>query len=99
VLKWLASKVQKPSIIPNVSLLFQSDQGTGKDTFFDWFGNNILGSQYYLNEDKAELLFGRFNSLIENRLLIVVNETSAKDTIQMITPVYCFTTQMLPNVT
>ena len=31
-------------------------EGCGKDTIFNWFGNNILGSEYYLNENKMDLI-------------------------------------------
>ena len=36
-------------------------------------GQKILGSKYYVNEDKPELLFGKFNGLSENKILIVIN--------------------------
>ena len=78
-LKWLALKIQRPYEIPNVAFLFQSEQGSGKDTLFNWFGNDILGRKYYVNEDKSDLIFGRFNSKIENKLLIVLNESNQKD--------------------
>ena len=49
-------------------------------TIFNWFGNNILGRDYYFNDDSADLLFGRFNSCIENKILCILNEASGKDT-------------------
>ena len=64
----------------NTSLIIKSVQGAGKDTIFNWFGNKILGSDYYFNDDSAELLFGRFNSCIENKILCILNEASGKDT-------------------
>jgi hypothetical protein len=58
--------VQKPYDNSNkTACIFKSDEGAGKDTILNWFGNNILGKEYYTNEDKLELLFGRFNSEIE----------------------------------
>ncbi len=29
------------------SELFKSIQGTGKDLFFNWFGNDVLGDKFY----------------------------------------------------
>ena len=82
-IKWLAVKIQDPARKVNTSMIFRSVEGTGKDLFFNYFGNNILGSKYYANEDKAELYFGRFNSAIEDIILAVVNESSVKDNMQM----------------
>ena len=82
-IKWLAVKLQDPARKVNTSMIFRSVEGTGKDLFFNYFGNNILGSKYYVNEDKAEIYFGRFNSMIEDRILAVVNESSVKDNMNM----------------
>jgi hypothetical protein len=83
VLMWLSRLVSKPHDITKTSLIFKSTQGTGKDLFFDWFGNNILGSNYYHNEEKPELIFGKFNGVIHNKVLIVLNEASGKDNRQI----------------
>ena len=78
--KFMANLLQHPNNKANTALIFKSIQGAGKDTIFKWFGNNILGKEYYLNEDNIDLIFGRFNSCIENKILIVLNEVSGKDT-------------------
>ena len=80
ILNCLANVVQKPYDKTRTSLIFRSIEGCGKDTFFNWFGDKILGKQYYINDSKTELIFGRFNSCISRKLLIVLNETSHNDT-------------------
>ena len=80
VMRFLARKVQNPKHLTNTALIFKSDEGAGKDLFFNWFGNKIIGSDYYYNTEKPALLFGKFTSSLENKILIVVNETSEKDT-------------------
>jgi hypothetical protein len=80
VLHFLSRKVKTPSKLTGTALIFKSEQGVGKDTFFNWFGRSIIGSKYYFNEQKTELIFGRFNSAIENKLLIIIAETSLKET-------------------
>jgi hypothetical protein len=80
ILNCLANVVQKPHDKTRTSLIFRSIEGCGKDTFFNWFGEKILGKQYYINDSKTELIFGRFNSCISRKLLIVLNETSHNDT-------------------
>ena len=79
-INFLANLLQHPYKKANTSLIFKSIQGAGKDTIFNWFGNNILGKEYYINEDNVELIFGKFNSCIENKILVVINEASGKDT-------------------
>jgi len=83
-INFMARKLQKPYKLTNSAMVFRSAEGCGKDSFFNWFGNKILGHQYYLNEDKTELIFGKFNSSIENKILIVINETSGKDTFSLV---------------
>ena len=82
-INWLSNLVQKPLDISAVMVLFSSVQGVGKDSIFNYMGHKILGSKYYVNEDKPELLFGKFNSIIENKILIVINEASGKDTFKI----------------
>lgn len=79
-INFLANLLQHPYKKANTSLIFKSIQGAGKDSIFNWFGNNILGKEYYMNEDNIELIFGKFNSCIENKILVVINEASGKDT-------------------
>jgi hypothetical protein len=83
-IKYLSVKVQKPYKLTGTSLIFRSVEGCGKDSFFDYFGSKILNAKYYLNEDNIELIFGRFNQLIENKLIVVINETSGGDTFNKI---------------
>ena len=55
------------------SIILNSRQGCGKDLFIDWF-SSIIGTQYYVNTAAQEKLFGNFNSLLEDKLLCVLNE-------------------------
>ena len=82
-IKFLAQKVQKPTQITRTSIVLQSNEGCGKDTFLNWFGNSILGKKYYVNTESIDSIFGRFNGLIQDKVLIVINETSGKDTFQL----------------
>lgn len=83
-LNCLACKVKKPHKLTGTSIIFRSVEGCGKDSFFDYFGKTILNAKYYLNEDNIELIFGRFNQCIENKLIVVINETSGGDTFNKI---------------
>ena len=83
-INFLSRKLRQPYNLTNTAIIFKSEQGAGKDLFLNWFGNNILGSNYYYSTEKPELIFGKFNGVIENKILIVLNETSGKDTFQII---------------
>ncbi len=63
---YLANLIQHPHKKANTAIIIKGVQGCGKDTIFYWFGNNILGKDYYFNDEKTDLIFGRFNSKIEN---------------------------------
>jgi hypothetical protein len=55
--------------------------GTGKDLLLNHFGLNILGSDYFLNEDHLEMLIGgNFNEDISRKVLIVLNESKRAKT-------------------
>ena len=62
-----------------------SDPGVGKDTFYNYLGNNIIGEQYYLNEDFIDMIIGdSFNDIISKKVLIVLNESKKAKTDEII---------------
>jgi hypothetical protein len=82
VLKFLGRKVQKPYLLTRTALLFKGAQGCGKDTLFEWFGNKILGSDYYYSGAFVDI-FSRFNkNYIDKKVLVVVSETGGKETFE-----------------
>eukprot|EP01041_Mallomonas_annulata_P006002 gene6002-12099_t len=89
VIKFLARKIQQRYKLTNTALIFKSNEGAGKDIFFNWFGNKILGFEYYINTEKPELLFGKFTSSLENKIMIVVNEVNGRDTFQINENIKC----------
>lgn len=80
-LNWLAHIVQKPWEKTKVMPIFMSQvEGTGKSMFFNWFGKTLLGEKYYYSTAKTSHIVGRFNSMMENRLLVIFNEVRRSDT-------------------
>jgi hypothetical protein len=51
IINLLANLLQHPQNKANTALTIKSVEGSGKDTIFNWFGNNILGKDYYFNDD------------------------------------------------
>ena len=78
VLKYLSHMIQKPEEIPQVALLFQGLQGTGKDIATSQLGY-MIGQNLIHKEEKCENIFGTFNSCMENKLILQVNEISGTD--------------------
>lgn len=78
IIKYLAHAVQKPGELPRVALVFQSDQGTGKNIFFENFVRKLLGGEYLLQTAEMDKVIGRF-SMINNKLFVIMDETSGKD--------------------
>jgi hypothetical protein len=53
--------------------------GTGKSSMIDYFGNEILGEDYYYVVNDNRELYGNFNGQFQGKLLIVVDEASSKE--------------------
>lgn len=78
VLKWIASIFQKPSFMTTVVLLLLGDQGTGKTTFTDVICT-MMGRYANNNVTSLNAIAGQFNTTIENKKLIVLNELQSID--------------------
>jgi hypothetical protein len=77
MVKWMAHIIQKPRDKVPVGIILQSEQGAGKDLFFKWFIDYVLGEKLGLTTQYIEAVVGRFNSLMENKMLVVVNEITS----------------------
>lgn len=71
---FISRKLRQPSNLTNTAMVIKSIEGCGKDTLLDWIGHKIIGSKMYANDSKMDLFFGQFNSQLENKVLIVLNE-------------------------
>jgi hypothetical protein len=80
LLDCLAFKIQFPHLKNNIAVIIKSLQGAGKDSLLNFFGNEIIGSKYYLNIQGLNQL-ENFNSLLSCKLLVVLNEFELKESI------------------
>jgi hypothetical protein len=72
---WLGYLVQFPSKKPGTIQVLRSLPGCGKNILIDFIGKKVLGSElFYATSDLGKIL-GRFNSCIQGRKLILMNET------------------------
>ena len=76
--KYIAHMFQKPTELPLVALLFKSEEGIGKDLMTDILGK-ILGNGLCYKEPKMANLTGDFNSCIQNRIIVQLDEVCGKD--------------------
>lgn len=79
-IKWLAQLVQEPGRLIGIALVFVSDEGAGKNLFWDTFFK-MLGKHYYFETANPEHeLFGKHANGRKFKLLIDIDEAKMKDT-------------------
>ena len=77
-LDWLAFLLKKPGVRPNVAILLKSLEGLGKGFIVELL-KVICGSQYVLLTKKVNRdVFGKFNHLIENKIVVCLDEMDVK---------------------
>jgi len=75
VLKWITHLLVYPYEKIGVALLFYSDQGVGKNIFWqDFIANYVIGGKYSIVIDDIERLFARFNKHQSYKLLNILDE-------------------------
>jgi hypothetical protein len=79
ILNWLANMFQFPSS-PSVLVSISTENGgTGKGLFVDLIQKMMGSDKYKLVDDVANRLFGRFNGDLQGKVLVHIDEPSAKD--------------------
>lgn len=74
LIKLLAWKAQNPELRTEVALVLRGPKGTGKNTIASIY-KYILGNAYCFETAHPEQIFGRFNSHLAHRLVLVLNES------------------------
>lgn len=75
IIYWIASILQHPEIKNYTALVLISTEGAGKNIIFDFLKKYIFGT-YGVNIADIEKVVGKFNSMITNKLLTVLNEAN-----------------------
>ena len=79
MLNWIANIFQFPSS-PSVLVNIVTEKGgTGKGTLVEIIHNLMGNNKYHLVDDVANRLFGRFNGYLQGKVLVHLDEMSAKD--------------------
>jgi hypothetical protein len=82
----LAQLLQHPEIKSDMGLflrdkgcLLNEGGGIGKDLIMNFFGIKILGDKYYYNMDNNAEMYNAFNSMLEGKLLVYVQEADSRN--------------------
>ena len=73
VLNWISNIIQHPGMKNETALVIKGLQGIGKNTFTDVV-SELLSGYSVANVTEMQELTGNFNSVVENKMLIVLNE-------------------------
>lgn len=74
VIKWLSHLIQRPCDKAGVPvILMKSEQGTGKNLFWDFMGQ-VMGKKYICTINNLDDLTNKFNSRTEGKMLNILNE-------------------------
>jgi len=80
LMDWMAHLLQFPHIKLLSCVSIRESQGCGKSSFFHVFGNQLLGSNYFLVVSNANDVMGQFNSEIESKIFVVFEEAYGEGT-------------------
>ncbi len=74
VLDWVGHLFKYPEEKIGILLLFISKEGCGKGTFLQLLKNMMGGDKLYVCNDAKENVFGKFNSAMDNKILVDLEE-------------------------
>lgn len=74
LLDYLACILQMPNRKNGIALVINGKMGSGKSSFFDFFGKEILGTKYFCYVNNIQDVTGQFTTQICNKLLTVLDE-------------------------
>ena len=79
IFNWIVHMIQRPFELPNCALSYRSEEGVGKSMFWQ-FISRMIGERLSVSTSKLDDITGKFNGLIEGKLLILSEEadTDAK---------------------
>jgi len=76
LLNIFAHIIQRPNKKLGIAILLKSRQGAGKSIILDIIGNYVIGENYYINTNNIEHILGKFNSIMEGKILTICDEIS-----------------------
>jgi hypothetical protein len=81
LLKYIAHTFQYPDVRTEKIIIFQGWTGTGKDSLFRTL-QKLMGMKYIDSTEDIEELFGNFNTILDSKICLFLNETEGKKTLE-----------------
>lgn len=78
-LNYQAHAIQYTGQLPRTAMLYKSDQGTGKNIYWENFAKKVMGDNYLLSTAELDNVIGRFPQ-ISQKIFVVLDEANGKDT-------------------
>jgi len=78
LVSYLSHMFQKSDELPEVALLFKSQQGVGKDLLIDYLGE-LIGLDMIYRTSKLDEVFDRFNGALKNKIILQLNEIQGSE--------------------
>lgn len=78
LLKIIAYKIRYPGKKIPLCICFVGNQGTGKTTFFQKLFQQLMGFKYVTKASDMDNIFGKFNSSVSQKLVILLDEVTRK---------------------
>ena len=76
IINWLAHLMQYPYKKIGVAMLLKSKQGSGKNIIWEFIADFIIGKKYSLVIGDIDRLLGRFNAIVQNKVITICDEIS-----------------------
>ena len=80
VKEWLLQRlyhtIQRPYDKVSTAIILSGKQGTGKGIILNWIINKIIGNEYAVEVAGLRKVTGETNSIIANKILLVIDEAS-----------------------
>lgn len=73
VMNWMAHLIQKPWVKMKTSIVLKGSEGSGKGMIVQIL-SKIIGDMHYFQPSSHEDMFGNFNYMMDNRLLVFADE-------------------------
>ena len=73
-IKWLAHIVQRPHIKTGTAPVIFGEQGAGKNTIYEFFGEMVIGAEHYIYINDTEDLTGHFTGILSCAIFSINDE-------------------------
>lgn len=74
IVNYMSKIIKEPNKKTGICMVFMSDQGAGKTSFWEWYNREIIGKEWTLTLSNNENIFRNFNAEMQNKLVTILDE-------------------------